>query len=162
MSFARFLTNLRDRMSPVPPLAQGDQRQVGAIPFTTVDSQTVFLIITSRRTGRWIFPKGSIIPGMTAWDSAAQEAFEEAGVRGIVEETPIGTYSTIKAREMRRQRLEVDLYPLRLTEQLTSWPEDGQRHRHWVVMSDAKRLLSDTQLVEIIERLDARERLARS
>ncbi len=35
--------------------------QFGAIPYTVVRGQAVFLIITSRRSGRWIFPKGAPI-----------------------------------------------------------------------------------------------------
>jgi 8-oxo-dGTP pyrophosphatase MutT (NUDIX family) len=158
VTLARLIENIRDRFSPRPPLEDSAARQIGAIPYTIVDGQTAFLIVTSRRTGRWIFPKGSVIEGMTPWDSAAQEALEEAGVRGDIEQSPIGAYTTIKTRELRRRRLVVDLYPLRMTEQLDQWPEDGQRHRHWVVLQDARRLLSDPKLVEIVQRLDAREK----
>ena len=61
-----------------------------------VGNQPVFLLITSRRTGCWIFPKGSLMEGLAPWESAAQEAFEEAGVEGHVDPAPLGTYRTLK------------------------------------------------------------------
>jgi 8-oxo-dGTP pyrophosphatase MutT (NUDIX family) len=125
------------------------ERQVGAIPYAVINEQVVFLLITSRRTGRWIFPKGAIIPGMTAWDSAGQEALEEAGVTGTISETPIGAYRTIKTRALRRHVVEVDMYPLLVTEQRDEWQEKVSRHRHWVLLPEAKRLLSDPRLAEL-------------
>lgn len=129
-------------------------RQAGAIPYTVVKGQPVFLLITSRRSGRWIFPKGELSDGMTPWELAAHEAFEEAGVRGAVETKPIGSYRTMKTVAFRRQPLLVDLYPLRVEEQLSEWPEREQRHRHWVILPEAKRLLSDTKLAEMAARLN--------
>ena len=63
--------------------ARPDKRQSGCIPYALVGGQAVFLLITSRRSGRWVFPKGSHMDGKTPWDSAAQEAYEEAGVEII-------------------------------------------------------------------------------
>lgn len=132
------------------------QRQAGAIPYTLVDGQPVFLIITSRGTGRWIFPKGSPIDGLTPWQAAAREAFEEAGVEGDVEMESLGTYRTVKRNGLSRSVIEVELYPLRVFKQLDEWPEKGQRHRHWVTLPDARRLLSDPQLTELTKHLARR------
>jgi 8-oxo-dGTP pyrophosphatase MutT (NUDIX family) len=43
-----------------------------------------FLLVQTRG-GRWIFPKGGVEPGLTSAQSAALEAFEEAGVHGRIE-----------------------------------------------------------------------------
>jgi 8-oxo-dGTP pyrophosphatase MutT (NUDIX family) len=123
-------------------------RQSGAIPYTVVQGQAVFLIITSRRTGRWIFPKGAPIEGMKPWEVAARESYEEAGIEGDIETQPIGSYRTLKTSGILRSVIEVDMYPLRLTHQLDDWPEKGSRHRHWVILSEAKRLLSEPRLAE--------------
>lgn len=131
-------------------------RQSGAIPYTLVDGRVVFLIITSRRTGRWIFPKGSVIEGMTPWDSAVHEAFEEAGVEGQVETKPLGAYRTLKTVGIRRIAIDVDLYPLRVVRQFDEWPEKHSRHRHWVILPDAKRLLSDARMADLAAMLDQR------
>jgi len=149
------IQNWRDRLTPRLDVAEAT-RQSGAIPYTVVEGRAVFLIVTSRRTGRWIFPKGSVIQGMTPWESAAQEALEEAGVEGDVETVPIGAYRDLKTAGMRRLPIEVDLYPLRLLRQLDDWPEKGKRHRHWVILPEARRLLSNPRMAELAALLDRR------
>jgi 8-oxo-dGTP pyrophosphatase MutT (NUDIX family) len=131
-------------------------RQAGAIPYTVVQGQVVFLIITSRRSGRWIFPKGAPIEGLEPWQVAAHEALEEAGVEGEVETQPIGSYRTMKTLAIRRTVIEVDMYPLRVTHQLEDWREKRSRHRHWVILPEAKRLLSEPRLAELAARLSQR------
>ena len=155
MALQHILQNWRDRLTPHWG-GEAVTHQSGAIPYTVVEGRAVFLIITSRRTGRWIFPKGSVIDGMTPWESAAQEALEEAGVDGDVETTPIGTYRDMKTVGIRRVPIEVDLYALRLVRQLDDWPEKNSRHRHWVILPDAKRLLSDARMADLAAVLDRR------
>jgi 8-oxo-dGTP pyrophosphatase MutT (NUDIX family) len=131
-------------------------RQIGALPYTVIDGRIVFLLVTSRRSGRWIVPKGSLIVGETPWRSAELEALEEAGVEGIVDPEPIGTYRTIKKGGLSRSVVEVDLYPLCVTKQHDTWLEQGKRHRHWVLLRDAKRLLSDPALPELVTKFSRR------
>jgi hypothetical protein len=59
----------------------------------------------------------------------------------------------MKTLSIRRQPIIVDLYPLRVVEQLDEWPEKGQRHRHWAILPEAKRLLSDSKLADLATRL---------
>ncbi len=122
--------------------------QAGAIPYTIVRGTPVFLLITSRGTGRWIFPKGAPIEGYELWQVAAREAFEEAGIEGEVETAPIGHYRGFKG-SLRTAPIEVQMFPLRVVRQLDDWPEKESRHRHWVILAEARRLLSDPQLVEM-------------
>jgi 8-oxo-dGTP pyrophosphatase MutT (NUDIX family) len=48
--------------------------------------------LVQTRGGRWIFPKGGVEPGLTRAQSAALEAFEEAGVHGRIEAIPFARY----------------------------------------------------------------------
>ncbi len=123
-------------------------RQAGALPYSLVDGRAVFLLITSRRTGRWIFPKGDIEPETTPWESAALEALEEAGVTGQIDTTPIGSYRT-SANNDGSSLIDVDLFPLRVETQLDVWKEMDQRLRHWTVLSEARRLLNDPALARL-------------
>lgn len=123
-------------------------RQVGALPYAVVDGRLSILLITSRRSGRWIFPKGAIEPDLSASDSAALEALEEAGVVGQIEDVPIGSYRTGTDRDG-SALVDVDIYPLLVETQLDEWKERGQRLRHWAVVSEAQRLLADPALVRI-------------
>jgi len=145
---------LKDVLSQWSPTA--DARvpvpQVGALPYSVLENRVVFLLITSRRTGRWIFPKGGLIEGLTPWDAAAREAFEEAGVEGQVQSETLGVYRTSKS-DLRRTLLEVTMYPLRVDLQHDEWPESGQRHRHWAALPEARRLLADKGLMEMASTL---------
>ena len=131
MALGKFLQYWTDH-SALPSDDPNAKRQFGAIPYTLVRGQVVFLLITSRGSGRWIFPKGDPMEGLEPWETAAQEAIEEAGVEGDVEITPIGSYRTMKSLAIRRTVIEVDMFPLKLTRQMDDWPEKQKRHRHWV------------------------------
>ena len=139
-----------------PPMTQ-----YGAIPYQLIEGRVAFLLITSRRTGRWIFPKGSLIEGLTPAETAAREALEEAGVEGSVHERPVGRYRTVKQR-IRRTLIDVHVFPLKVERQLEEWPEIGQRHRHWVMLKEARRLLSDKGAVDMAEAVDRLVRGERS
>lgn len=134
---------------------QADLRQAGALPYAIVEGRVAFLLITSRRSGKWIFPKGGIEPDMTAWESAALEALEEGGVSGTIEQEPVGSYRASVGSDG-VSLVDVDLYPLLVTEQLDTWREQGQRLRHWATLSEAKRLLADPVLGKLAQRLHTR------
>jgi 8-oxo-dGTP pyrophosphatase MutT (NUDIX family) len=134
---------------------QSDLRQAGALPYAIVEGRVAFLLITSRRSGKWIFPKGAIEPDTTPWDSAALEALEEAGVSGTIEQQPVGSYrASVGADGV--ALVDVDLYPLLVTQQLDAWREKDQRLRHWATLSEARRLLTDPALGRLAQRLHTR------
>lgn len=137
----------KDRQTTEAPTT-GVIRQVGALPYAVVDGRMAFLLVTSRRSGRWIFPKGAIEPDLTPWDSAALEAYEEAGVLGEIEQMPIGSYRAAAGSGARL--IDIDLYPLRVTQQLDSWKEKGQRLRHWVTVRESRRLLAHRDLADLV------------
>ena len=69
-----------------------DPRQlVAAVCFRILSTGVEFLLVRTRR-GRWTFPKGGAESGVTLAQSAAMEAYEEAGVHGRIEEISFGTY----------------------------------------------------------------------
>jgi 8-oxo-dGTP pyrophosphatase MutT (NUDIX family) len=155
MALPLLIRKWRDRLIPARG-ADAVIRQSGAIPYRLVDGKLTVLMVTSRRTGRWIFPKGGLDDGVMPWVVAAQEAFEEAGVEGEVETTPIGAYRDVKLVGLRRVAIEVDLYPLRLLRELDEWPEQRDRKRNWVVLPDAMRMLSNPRMSELAELLALR------
>ena len=142
-----FLKNWSPRVE-----SDADQRQSGALPYAIVDGRMTFLLITTRRSGKWIFPKGAIEPNMSPWHSAALEALEEAGVTGEISSAAIGSYRTGTDGA---RLVDVDLYPLRVTEQHESWREQNERMRHWVTLAEARRLLADRTLARLAARLHA-------
>ena len=68
------------------------KRQIAAVPVRRGSHGEIeVLVISTRGSGRWTVPKGWPMNGRSDAEAAAQEAFEEAGVRGIIATEPIGT-----------------------------------------------------------------------
>lgn len=116
------------------------------------------LLVTSRGTGRWVIPKGNGVSGLSAHASAALEAEEEAGVRGLVCPVPLGSY---RYRKLRRSgaslMLDVDVFPLSVTEELSGWKEQAQRERRWFTLSEAATKVDEPDLRELIRSFSLRE-----
>src|SRR5262245_43345878 len=65
------------------------RQQIAALPVRhNGDGSAAILLITSRKTRRWVIPKGWPIKGTSHPDSAAIEAWEEAGIKGKIVATP--------------------------------------------------------------------------
>ncbi len=142
----------------IKPASLGDMpedTQYGAIPFRIIDGQVVFLMITSRRSANWVFPKGSVSKGRTPHETAAEETFEEAGVVGEMGPDPIGAY--VHARNNEQQSpVRVALFGLNVTEQLDTWPEESQRFRHWALLPQLRSLMASRQAARIAAELNRR------
>ncbi|UXN74919.1 hypothetical protein N8D56_08005 [Devosia sp. A8/3-2] len=55
-------------------------------------ARSEILLVTSRTSRHWLLPKGWLVRGKSAMESAEIEAFEEAGVQGKIRNQPIGTF----------------------------------------------------------------------
>ncbi|WP_245411961.1 NUDIX hydrolase [Methylocella silvestris] len=120
--------------------------------FTQAGSLEV-LLITTRRSKRWIVPKGDPIKGLNPARSAAREAFEEAGVRGSVADKPFGSFRFHKTLEGAPSLLcHVRIYPLLVKEQMRDWPEAQQRDLCWFEPAEAQKAVNDRGLQELIAR----------
>jgi 8-oxo-dGTP pyrophosphatase MutT (NUDIX family) len=85
--------------------------------------------------------------------AAAQEAYEEAGVVGeIVGKRPIGSYHYAKRTRQGDILCEVQVYLLRVEQQLDDWPEKGQRLTAWFAATKAAEMVDEGGLSEIIVR----------
>jgi 8-oxo-dGTP pyrophosphatase MutT (NUDIX family) len=116
--------------------------QVAAICYRIRDRKIDFLLVQTRG-GRWTFPKGSAEPGLTNAQSAALEAFEEAGVHGRMEEAPFARYVHRKRRSAKSGGGEM-LISAHLCEVL--WlepPQESNRNPSWFAVEKAKRKLAD-------------------
>jgi 8-oxo-dGTP pyrophosphatase MutT (NUDIX family) len=98
-----------------------------------------------------VIPKGWPLVGQSAQASAAQEAHEEAGVEGDVDSQSIGTYPYLKRLKDGEVRpLSVEVFALRVTRELSVWPEQGQRQRRWFSLKDAAGSVDEPELADII------------
>jgi 8-oxo-dGTP pyrophosphatase MutT (NUDIX family) len=104
------------------------------------------VLITARRSGRWIIPKGHVEKGMSPADSAAKEAWEEAGLTGRVHSQEIGTYSYSRLSG----RYVVQVFPLEVDSVLEEWQEMHMRQRKLVTPSEAIEMLCNDELRSLI------------
>lgn len=126
------------------------QQQYAALPWRRAAGLEI-LLITSRETGRWVIPKGWPMAGHSAAESAAQEAYEEAGVRGRLAAEPLGHYDYRKRlRGGGRKPFRVEVFALEVSEILDLWPEAHQRRRQWVSPQEAAELVHEPQLAALM------------
>jgi 8-oxo-dGTP pyrophosphatase MutT (NUDIX family) len=126
--------------------------QYAALPWRRTEAGEVeVLVITSRETRRWVIPKGWPIKGLKAPMVAAREAFEEAGVEGIVRKKKLGLFHYEKRlRTGRIQPVKVAVYALQVVLQNDEWPEKGQRDHQWTTPADAATQVDEPELRAII------------
>ncbi len=125
-------------------------QQYAALPWRRVQGFEI-LLITSRETRRWVIPKGWPMPGHSAAESAAQEAYEEAGIRGEMSVQAIGHYGYRKRlRGGTRKRFRVDVFAMEVSEVLDQWPEAHERARQWFSPAEAVVLVEEPELAALI------------
>ena len=125
--------------------------QYGALPWRRARGGTIeVLLVTSRRRGCWIVPKGWLVTGCTPAQSAAREAFEEAGVVGIMGSEPIGTYRHVRSDPDGSDKVKnVSIYALRVVGTLHNWPEQGRRRRDWFRIDEAPSMIEQAGLARL-------------
>nr|AFK46943.1 unknown [Lotus japonicus] len=103
------------------------------------------LMVSSPKRDDLVFPKGGWEDDETVLEAACREALEEAGVKGILREIPLGKW------EFRSKSSQDDLcgmeegcrgymFALEVTEELETWPEQKNRARQWLCVKEAFRL----------------------
>src|SRR3954462_14456638 len=103
--------------------------QYAALPYRLTGRRSAeVMLVTSRETQRWIIPKGWPHKGKAPHNSAAREAFEEAGVLGVVAKRSVGSFRYEKRLKNGAVTVcEVHVFPLRVSRQRKNWPEKDQR-----------------------------------
>lgn len=134
--------------SPVPEYFY---RQSGAIPYRVKDGKLQIMLITSTRKKKWIIPKGVIEPYMSPQESAAQEAYEEAGIFGRVWDEPVGRYETDKWGDT----CNVTVFPMLVTKVYKDWPEEDQRKRKWMSADEAYEKAGRKEIRKMIKKFAA-------
>jgi predicted phosphate transport protein (TIGR00153 family) len=132
--------------------------QYGVLPYRVADDGGIeILLITSKERGRWVIPKGNPIPFMLNHESAAREAFEEAGVEGPIALDPAGSYRYAKKRRGGSAPAIVNVYPLEVARMAAAWPEDRERIRQWFAPEAAAEAVEEPELKVIILSFIARK-----
>jgi 8-oxo-dGTP pyrophosphatase MutT (NUDIX family) len=127
--------------------------QYGALPYRfTPTAALEILLVTTRRTKRWIIPKGWPIKGLRPAKSAAREAFEEAGVRGKIGTKSVGlfNYHKLLDEDGIQFNCEVKVFPLLVKRQSENWPEFEQRLVQWVEPNKAVSMIKEPELKKLV------------
>ena len=117
--------------------------QVAAVCYRQSDSSVEFLLVKTS-SGKWTFPKGRLSASMTPSQSAAREAWEEAGVRGQIAERHFGWYLDSKrtlGSEARTREFRIVTFLLEVHS--TVDPEENGRKPTWFAARHAKRCLAE-------------------
>ncbi len=131
--------------------------QFGALVYRIVNGKVQVLLITTRGAKRWIVPKGWPMPGMTPAKAAAQEAWEEAGVKGKASNHCLGLFSYSKALDKKKGTpCVVLMYPVRAQSLAKNFPEAGQRKRKWFSLKKAASKVAEPELAQILKTFNPR------
>jgi 8-oxo-dGTP pyrophosphatase MutT (NUDIX family) len=124
------------------PTTATEVRQAAAIPIK--DGHVC--LVTSRSGKRWVIPKGCLETGKSAGEIALQEAWEEAGLVGVLKSEPVGSY----LYEKFDIKHFVTVFLLLVTEATEEWPEHEFRERAWLTPRQALTRIDDQGLNAII------------
>lgn len=125
----------------------------GCIPFRLerkaedhgdLENRLSVLMVSSPNRDDLVFPKGGWENDEEMRDAASREALEEAGVKGILGENPLGVWEFRSKSRQNSCSLEGGcrgyMFALEVTEELDSWPEMAGRHRKWLGPEEAFKL----------------------
>jgi len=127
--------------------------QSSVIPYRLQDGRPEILIISSSQRKHWVVPKGIKDPGLTPQESAAKEAWEEAGVEGRVGYDALGSYRC----EKWGASCTVEVFPMEVTRLIPEheW-EERHRGREWVTPEVAQKRLRQAELKPLLAALVSR------
>jgi phosphohistidine phosphatase len=127
--------------------------QSSVIPYRIKDGNLQILVVHSSSKRHWVVPKGIHDPGLTAQQSAAVEAFEEAGVEGTVMEEALGSYRYAKWGS----ECTVTVFGLQVERMIDEqhW-EENHRGRKWLSVNEAIGFLKQQELGPLVEKLAKR------
>ncbi|KAG2562426.1 hypothetical protein PVAP13_8KG261903 [Panicum virgatum] len=94
------------------------------------------LMISTLKRGDLIFPKGGWEDDESIDEAACREAFEEAGVKGVISATPLGEWIFKSKSKQNSCGLQGAckgfMFGLQVTELLEIWPEQVTHGRRWL------------------------------
>ncbi|KAJ0973521.1 hypothetical protein J5N97_021480 [Dioscorea zingiberensis] len=99
------------------------------------------LMISSPDRHDLVFPKGGWENDESVGEAACREALEEAGVKGIINETILGVWEFRSKSRQNSCTLEGAcrgyMFAMEVTEELEWWPEQSSHKRRWVLSDHA-------------------------
>jgi 8-oxo-dGTP pyrophosphatase MutT (NUDIX family) len=136
----------------------GERIHVAAVCYRLKDDEPEFLLVRTR-SGRWTFPKGGVDDDATHADAAAREAYEEAGVKGHIEDEPFHWYYHSKRERYKSQRAMVPVQAHLCEVKRLERPKEDHRNPTWFTADKARRRLRENrspelarEVIEVVDR----------
>jgi phosphohistidine phosphatase len=131
----------------------GVPQQAGVIAVRRAGNAFEVCLIRRKASRRWGIPKGMVDPGNTHEETALNEAWEEAGLKGRLIGEALGTF----VYEKWNHDLVVAVYLMEVTEAYDHYEEAHFRDRRWWPLTEAAAKLAKHPVLPLLE--DARTRL---
>lgn len=126
-------------------------KQSAVIPFIVEKSRVKIFLINSRKSKHWIVPKGIVEEKLSPAESAAKEAFEEAGIKGQLLPEPVGSYTYDKWDGV----CHVEVFAMEVDEIFPDWEEKSFRNRTVVDMEEASEMVFPEDLRLIMKKFNS-------
>ena len=123
--------------------------QAAAMPYRFKGQKLQIMLVQTRSGNKWTIPKGLIDPGFTPQETALQEAYEEAGIKGVLHPDVIGEFSYSKWQGI----CKVQIFLMKVENELSHWPEKFFRQRKWVDIDQATKMIKYSGMAEMTNKL---------
>jgi ADP-ribose pyrophosphatase YjhB (NUDIX family) len=149
-----FLAEMMRSPTIAPPALRGTAiLEAGALAYRRrKNGEVLILLVGKHRSKKWGIPKGRVNASLSLGETAAKEAFEEAGVIGRISPNSIAMFRAKKGTPTPKN-IEVWVYLLEVNETLSDWPEKEKRQTRWVSCKVAARELREPVLTHLCHRL---------
>src|SRR5690349_14219785 len=124
----------------------GTPLRSAALPYREQEGVLEVLLITRRGRGGWVIPRGKVDRLLGPGESARLHASEKAGVEGEVAAAAFDEYRHGGGHDDPL----VQVFLLRVTRELPSWPESDKRERMWVPLRIAAGHVTDPGLARVL------------
>ena len=154
------MTRIKQQALDLENYTKRDVRtQFGALCWRRKNGKLQVLLVTSKRSRRWIVPKGWPQDGATPAQAAMTEAWEEAGAKGKVHPICLGIFSYLKVMPGDESLpCVVAVFPVKVNKLASDWPEKQLRKRKWVSPKKAASLVQEKELAGMLLHFDPKDK----
>lgn len=128
--------------------------QVAALCVRGAGAGQEVLLVQTLRLRQWVIPKGWPMAGLSLAQAACREAWEEAGVTGLVHPDVVGYFSYNKVKKSGLPiHCRAHVFRIDVTTVSDAFPEAARRVRLWTSFREAADLVRDPELADLLRGL---------
>jgi len=128
-------------------------RQSAVIPYYLEDGHASVVLVTTKKKKKWTLPKGIVEPHLNPAESARKEAFEEAGLKGDVDQRLFDRFEY----EKWGGTCYVQVFLMKVTRLLSRWPEGQERERQLFSPCRARELIGREEIKPVLTKFCAHQ-----